>query len=168
MAAIWQHIKSDWHAHGCSIYRAGFRVLLVYRFGNWRMNIRSKILRGPMSVIYRFCERHVRFKYGIELPYSVKLGDRVIFEHQHGIIIHGHCEIGDDCIIRQGVTLGNKSLDTPFAAPKLGNNVNVGAGAKVLGAVVIGDDVVIGANAVVISDVPAGVTVVGIPAKVIK
>lgn len=164
---IWQHIKNDWQAHGRSSYRAGFRVLLVYRFGRWRMSVRSRILRAPMSVLYRFCERHVRFKYGIELPYSAILGDRVVFEHQHGIVIHGNCEIGDDCIIRQGVTLGNKLLDAPFDAPKLGKRVNVGAGAKILGNVVIGDDVTIGANAVVIHDIPSGATAVGIPAKVI-
>ena len=165
---IWQCIKSDWQTHGCSNYRAGFRVLLVYRFGNWRMGIRVKLLRLPMSMIYRFCERHVRFKYGIELPYSVKLGDRVTFEHQHGIVIHGNCKIGDDCIIRQGVTLGNRHPDRPHDAPKLGKNVNVGAGAKVLGAVNVGDDAVIGANAVVVKDVPAGATVVGIPARIVS
>jgi serine acetyltransferase len=168
MTTFWQNIKSDWKAHGCSVYSAGFRVLLVYRFGNWRMGIRSIILRAPMSVLYRFSERHVRFKYGIELPYSVKLGDRVIFEHQHGIVIHGHCEIGNDCIIRQGVTLGNKSLSSPFEAPKLGNNVNIGAGAKILGDILVGDGATIGANAVVLQDVLQGETVVGIPAKVRK
>lgn len=165
---MFENVISDWRAHGNSAFRAGFRVLLVYRFGNWRMTVRQKILRAPLSVLYRFCERHVRFKYGIELPYSVKLGDRVVFEHQHGIIIHGNCEIGDDCIIRQGVTLGNKSLDKPYDAPKLGNNVNIGAGAKILGAVVIGDNVTIGANAVVVSDVDSDTTIVGIPAKVIN
>jgi serine acetyltransferase len=166
--SLWQQVKSDWKAHGRCHYRPGFRVLLVYRFGNWRMRIRSKLLRAPLSIIYRFCERHVRFKYGIELPYSVKLGDRVVFEHQHGIIIHGNCQIGDDCIIRQGVTIGNKSLDAIFDAPVLGKNVNVGAGAKILGSISIGNNVSIGANAVVVSDVPAGATVVGIPAKVIS
>jgi serine O-acetyltransferase len=165
MSHFWTDVKSDWSAHGRSAYSAGFRTLLVYRFGNWRMGIRHKLLRAPFSVLYRFLERRVRFKYGIELPYSVELGERVVFEHQHGIIIHGHCVIGDDCIIRQGVTLGNKSVDRPFEAPKLGNNVNVGAGAKILGAVVIGNDVSIGANAVVVTDVLAGMTVVGIPAK---
>jgi serine acetyltransferase len=164
---MFEQIKSDLRAHGCNATRAGFRVLLVYRFGNWRMSIRSEWLRVPFSFLYRFCERHVRFKYGIELPYSVKLGDRVVFEHQHGIVIHGNCVIGNECIIRQGVTIGNKSLDKLFDAPVLGNNVNVGAGAKILGAVTIGDNVSIGANAVVVKDVPEGATVVGIPAQVV-
>ena len=168
MKAFGEQVKSDWIAHGHSSYRAGFRVLLVYRFGNWRMTIKSKLMRVPMSMLYRFSERHVRYKYGIELPYTVQLGQRVVFEHQHGIVIHGNCEIGDDCIIRQGVTLGNRYLDKPYDAPKLGKNVNVGAGAKVLGAVNVGDDAVIGANAVVVKDVPAGATVVGIPARIVS
>jgi serine O-acetyltransferase len=75
--------------------------------------------------------------------------------------------IGDDCIIRQGVTLGNRFLDRPFDAPQLGKRVNIGAGAKILGKVQLGDDVNIGANAVVLCDVEAGKTAVGIPAKVI-
>jgi serine O-acetyltransferase len=83
-------------------------------------------------------------------------------------VIHGGCVIGDDCIIRQGVTLGNRSLDRPFDAPKLGNRVNIGAGAKILGNVQLGDDVNIGANAVVLCDVEAGQTAVGIPAKVLN
>lgn len=160
-------IKSDWIAHGRTVYRAGFRAILVYRFGNWRMKIKSKLIRAPFSLIYRFMERHVRFKYGIELPYTVKLGERVVFEHQHGIVIHGNCVIGDDCIIRQGVTLGNRYMDKPYDAPVLGSGVSIGAGAKILGAVNIGDHAIIGANAVVLHDVPAGKTVVGIPAKVI-
>ena len=76
--------------------------------------------------------------------------------------------IGNDCIIRQGCTLGNRSLDARFDAPILGSNVNVGAGAKILGAVKIGDFANIGANAVVLSDVPAGATAVGIPARIVK
>ncbi|HDY85266.1 hypothetical protein LCGC14_0480310 [marine sediment metagenome] len=160
-------IKSDWIAHGRTLYRAGFRALFVYRFGNWRMTIKSKLIRAPLSLIYRFMEQRVRFKYGIELPYTAKLGERVVFEHQHGIVIHGNCVIGDDCIIRQGVTLGNRYLDKPFDAPVLGVGVSVGAGAKILGFVNIGDHATIGANAVVLNDVPAGKTVVGIPAKLV-
>lgn len=131
------------------------------------MNIKSKLFRMPFSFLYKLMERHVRFKYGIELPYTVRLGERVIFEHQHGIVIHGNCSIGNDCIIRQGVTLGNKSLEHPYDAPQLGDRVNVGAGAKVLGAVNIGDDVNIGANAVVVHDIESNATAVGIPAKII-
>ncbi|WP_217523434.1 serine O-acetyltransferase [Pleurocapsa sp. PCC 7327] len=165
---LWEQIKEDWIAHGRDWTKPGFRAVAVHRFGNWRMKIEPKLLRAPFSVFYRFLYRTVRNCYGIDLPYTVKLGRRVIIEHQHCIIIHGNCVIGDDCIIRQGVTLGNSHLDRPLEAPKLGARVNVGAGAKLLGHIIIGDDVNIGANAVVLSDIPAGKTAVGIPAKIVK
>ena len=162
--SLFSQIKSDHLAHQRDWTRPGFRAIAVYRFGVWRMTVRSKILRAPLSLIYRAMYRRCRNVYGIELPYSATVGQRVIIEHQHGIVIHGNSVIGDDCILRQGVTLGNKTLDRPHDAPKLGNRVNVGAGAKILGAVTIGDDASIGANAVVLKDVPAGAVAVGIPA----
>lgn len=160
-------IKEDWIAHKQDWTKPGFRAVAVYRFGVWRMKIEPKILRVPFSIIYRSLYRKIRNTYGIELPYSVKLGRRVVFEHQNGIVIHGNCSIGDDSIIRQGVTLGNRYLEHPFDAPKLGKKVNVGAGAKIFGAVNIGDGAQIGANAVVLNDVPANTTAVGIPARII-
>lgn len=165
---LWQQIKEDWIAHGRDWTRPGFRAVAIQRFGVWRMNVEPKILRAPFSLIYRALFRKVRNTYGIELPYTVQLGRRVIIEHQSGIVIHGDCVIGDDSIIRQGVTLGNRYLDRPFEAPKLGARVNVGAGAKIFGKVTIGDDANIGANAVVLCDVPAGATAVGLPAKIIS
>lgn len=165
---FWQQIKEDWIAHDCDWTRPGFRAIAVQRFGVWRMKIQPKLLRAPFSILYLALYRKIRNTYGIELSYSIKLGRRVIIEHQHGIVIHGNCTIGDDCIIRQGVTLGNRYLDKPFDAPKLGHRVNVGAGAKIFGNVTIGDDANIGANAVVLCDVPAGATAVGVPAKIIK
>jgi serine O-acetyltransferase len=132
------------------------------------MTIKPLLLRAPLSILYRALFRKIRNSYGIELPYTVQLGRRVIIEHQSGIVIHGYCSIGDDCIIRQGVTMGNRYLDRPFDAPKLGKRVNVGAGAKIFGNVTIGDNVNIGANAVVLSDIPPGKTAVGIPAKILS
>ena len=163
-----QLIAEDYQANGRDWTKPGFRSLAVYRFGVWRMGIRSKILRAPFSMLYRCMFRRCRNVYGIELPYSVKVGRRVVIEHQHGIVIHGNSVIGDDCHIRQGVTLGNKSLDAPFDAPTLGNNVNVGAGAKILGKITIGDGANIGANAVVLKDVPAGALAVGVPARIVS
>ncbi len=164
---LWQQIQEDWVAHGCDWTKPGFRAVAVHRFGAWRMTIPSRLLRFPFNILYRVLYRKVRNTYGIELPYTVQLGHRVVIEHQGAIVIHGYCAIGDDSIIRQGVTLGNRYLDRPLEAPKLGCRVNTGAGAKILGNVSIGDDVNIGANAVVLSDVAAGETVVGIPARVI-
>lgn len=164
---LWEHIREDWMAHGRDWTLPGFRAVAVHRFGVWRM-AQPKIIRAPLKFLYNALYRKVRNGYGIELPYTVTLGRRVVIEHQGAIVIHGYSVIGDDSIIRQGVTLGNRHLDRPLDAPKLGARVNVGAGAKILGAVTIGDDACIGANAVVISDVPAGQTAVGIPAKLLK
>lgn len=165
--SLWAYIHEDWVAHGRDWTKPGFRAMAIYRFGVWRMGIRPKLLRAPFSILYRMLFRKVRNTYGIELPYSAKVGRRVIIEHQGDIVIHGDAVIGDDSIIRQGVTIGNRYLDRALDAPLLGKRVNVGAGAKILGCVTIGDDACIGANAVVLSDIPAGATAVGIPAKVI-
>ena len=165
---LWQQIKEDWIAHGRDWTKPGFRAVAVYRFGVWRMKVKPILLRAPLSILYRALFRKIRNTYGIELPYSAQLGRRVIIEHQSCIVIHGDCVIGDDCIIRQGVTMGNRYLDRPFDAPKLGKRVNVGAGAKLFGNITIGDDVSIGANAVVLTDIPAGKTAVGIPAKILS
>lgn len=164
---LWQQIKEDWIAHGRDWTKPGFRAVAVYRFGVWRMTLKPILLRAPFSLLYRALYRKVRNTYGIELPYSAQLGRRVVIEHQSAIVIHGDCVIGDDCIIRQGVTMGNRYLDRPFDAPKLGARVNVGAGAKIFGNITIGDDANIGANAVVLSDIPPGKTAVGIPAKIL-
>jgi serine O-acetyltransferase len=109
----------------------------------------------------------VRNVYGVELPYSASVGRRVIFEHQHGIVVHGAAVIGDDCIIRQGVTLGVRNMDALTEAPILGNRVQVGAGAVILGRVTVGDGAQIGANAVVLEDVPNGQLAVGVPARIV-
>ncbi|NCO76583.1 MAG: serine acetyltransferase [Cyanobacteria bacterium] len=165
---LFAQIKEDWIAHGKDWTKPGFRAVAIHRFGNWRMNIEPKILRAPFSILYRMLFRKVRNTYGIELPYTVVLGRRVIIEHQSAIVIHGNAFIGDDCIIRQGVTIGNRYLDRPLEAPKLGKKVNIGAGAKLFGSITIGDNVNIGANAVVLTNIPDGKTAVGIPAKIIN
>jgi serine O-acetyltransferase len=165
--SLGQQIHEDWVAHGKDWTKPGFRAVAIHRFGVWRMGIRSAVLRAPCSVLYRMLFRRVRNHYGIELPYSARLGRRVIVEHQSDIVIHGDCVIGDDCILRQGNTLGLRYLDRLFDAPTLGDRVNVGAGAKIFGAVTIGSDVNIGANAVVLCDIPDGATAVGIPARII-
>jgi serine O-acetyltransferase len=165
--SFWQQIKEDWVAHGYDWTKPGFRAIAVHRFGVWRMQVEPKLVRAPLSILYRMLYRKVRNSYGIELPYTVKLGRRVVIEHQGAIVIHGYSTIGDECIIRQGVTLGNRYLEKPLEAPRLGNRVNVGAGAKIFGNVNIGDNANIGANAVVLLDVPPGTTAVGVPAKII-
>ena len=168
MKSLFSEIRSDWHAHGKDWTLPGFRALATYRFGVWRMGIRPKFLRAPFSLLYRFLYRRARNIYGIELPYSARIGANVVIEHQHGIVVHGNAEIGDGTCIRQGVTIGNLRPDDIFAAPRIGRNVNIGAGAKILGNIHVGDGATIGANAVVIRDVGMNTTVVGVPAKPVQ
>lgn len=163
-----QLIREDWQAHRKDWTRCGFRAVAVHRFGVWRLTVQPKLLRAPLSLLYRALYRKIRNHYGIDLPYTVKLGRRVVFEHAGCVIIHANSTIGDDCILRQGVTLGNRYLDRSSEAPVLGQRVNVGAGAKLLGGITIGSDVNIGANAVVLCDVPEGKNALGIPAKVVE
>jgi len=163
-----QLIREDWVAHGKDWTKPGFRAVAVHRFGVWRMTIGPKILRAPFSILYRSLFRYVRNHYGIELPYTVELGRRVIVEHSGAIVIHGYSKIGDDCIIRQGVTIGARRVDRASEAPELGAKVDIGAGAKILGKVRIGDGAEIGANAVVLNDLPPDVIAVGIPARIIS
>jgi serine acetyltransferase len=160
---LFKQIKDDWMNHGKDWTKPGFRALAYHRFGNWRMDVKPKIFRAPLSILYRFLYRRARNLYGIELPYTAQIGQGVIIEHQHGIVIHGNVVIGNNCIIRQGVTIGNRYMDRPTEAPVMGNNVNIGAGAKLLGKITIGDNVNIGANAVVIHDVPQNSLYVGFP-----
>jgi len=164
--SLWTLLQEDFAAHERDLSRPGFQALAVYRMGVARMGIKSRLLRAPLSVLYRVLFRTVRNFYGIEVPYTAQIGRRVVLEHQHGIVIHGNSVIGDECVLRQGVTLGNRHMHAPFSAPVLGRGVNVGAGAKILGHVHIGDGANIGANAVVLSDVPVGGLAVGVPAVV--
>ena len=161
-------LAEDLRAHGNEFRRPGFRALLVHRLGNARMSVQPRVLRSPLSVLYRMMFRRVRNRYGIELEYSTKVGRRVVIDHQNGIVISGYCRIGDDCRIRQNVTMGIRSAADPHGAPTLGDRVDIGAGAVLLGPITIGDDAIIGANAVVLSDVPAGALAVGVPARIVS
>jgi serine O-acetyltransferase len=140
--------------------------LAAYRFGVWRMGVRSPVLRAPLTILYRWAFRYCRNVYGIELPYTAEVGQGVVIEHQGGIVIHGSTRIGDRCIIRQNCTLGVRSVDRPDEAPILMADVQLGAGAVILGRVTIGAGAAIGANAVVLTDVPAGALAIGVPAAI--
>lgn len=159
-------IREDWAANGRDWSRPGLRTLAVHRFGRWRMTVRSRVLRGPLSFLYRRLFYRCRNVYGIELPFTADVGRRVVIEHQGGIVIHGSVVIGDECVIRQNCTIGVRRTDHTGAAPVLGARVDIGAGAAILGKVTIGDGAAIGANAVVLCDVPAGALAIGVPAVV--
>jgi serine O-acetyltransferase len=124
--------------------------------------------RHGMTTLGRFVSHIGRFLTGIEIHPGAKLGRRFIIDHGLGVVIGETAEIGDDVYIYHQVTLGGTSSERGKRHPTIGNNVIIGAGAKVLGAIMVGDGARIGANAVVVAPVPAGVTVVGIPAREIQ
>lgn len=157
-------IAEDFRTHESSLLDPGFWAVALHRFGNWRMGIRSRLLRAPLTLIYRFLYQIVRLGFGIELPYPTILGRRVRIWHHGGIFI-GARSIGDDVHLRHNTTMGVVHRGDDDAKPVIGNRVDIGPGAVILGAVVVGDDVVIGANSVVLKDVPAGSTVFGVPAR---
>lgn len=158
-------IAEDYAAHGRDWTKPGFRAVAAYRLGVWRMGIRSRLVRAPFTFLYHIFFRVCRNIYGIELPYTARIGRGVVFEHQGGIVIHGSTVIGDGTIVRQNCTLGIRSLDDLDGAPVIGRNVDIGAGAVILGRVNVGDGAAVGANAVVLVDVPEGWLAVGVPAK---
>jgi len=165
---LWRLIKEDYVVNGCDWTRPGFRAMVMYRLGVWRMGIRLRILRAPFSVLYRWMHRRIRNRYGIELHYTTSIGRRFRIAHQGAIVIHEHATIGDDCTIRQGVTIGAAGRYSIHEAPTLGNRVDVGAGAIIMGKVRVGDDAHIGANAVVMTDVPPKGTAFAERARVIQ
>jgi serine O-acetyltransferase len=146
----------------------GFWALQAYRFGQLRYSFNNRLVRIVLGVLHIVLSKLAEMLCGVTIGVSAKIGKRLVIEHSGAIVVHGNAIIGDDCVIRQGVTIGNRRLDDPLAAPHIGNRVNIGAGAKILGAVRIGDGAEIGANAVVLHDVPADATAVGIPARVIQ
>lgn len=120
---------------------------------------------GPVaSLMRRLAALRVRYWSMVtssDVLVGARLGQRLKLPHPNGVVIHQECEIGDDCMIMQQVTIGITNNGGP---PRIGSRVYIGAGAKVLGPIVIGDGAAIGANAVVLKDVPAGYTATGVPA----
>jgi len=161
---MFENIAEDFRMYDREFSRQGFWVMVAYRFGRWRYSIRPRLLRMPFSFLYRVMKLGSQILTGIDLPCEVTVGRRFRIEHFGGIIISGDAVIGDDVIIRNGVTIGMKKIGDP-GSPVIGNRVEIGAGAKIIGRIHVGDDSQIGANAVVIRDVPAGHIAVGIPAR---
>ncbi len=147
--------------------RSNFEVLLCYP-GLHAVGfhaVSSFFWRHQMYTTGRFVSHLGRFFTGVEIHPGAKLGRRLVIDHGMGVVIGETAIIGDDVYIYHQVTLGGTSSKHEKRHPTVGNNVIIGAGAKVLGAIEIGDGARIGANAVVIAAVPAGTTVVGIPAR---
>lgn len=160
------NLRQDLAAYSGKWSCQGFWVMIVYRFGRWRYTIRNDVVRKPFSLAYKILYKAVQIATGIELPCEVPVGKNFRIDHFGGIVISGYARFGDNCVIRNGVTIGLRNIHEK-AAPAIGDNVDIGTGAKILGNITIGNNVHIGANAVVISSVPDNSIAVGIPARII-
>jgi serine O-acetyltransferase len=157
-------LAEDFRTHDHQLFEPGFWVVALHRLGNARMSVRPKLLRAPLSLAYRTAFIGMNWLWGIDLLYTVKLGRRVRIWH-HGCIVLAPHSIGDDVHIRHKTTLGIARRVDKHLRPTIGNRVDIGVGACVLGDVNVGDDCVIGANSVVVRDLAAGSTAVGAPAR---
>ena len=139
----------------------GFHALQLHRVSHalWRIKLRW---------MARFMSHITRFLTGIEIHPGAQIGRRVFIDHGMGVVIGETAEIGEDCTLYHGVTLGGVSWNHGKRHPTLGKGVVVGAGAKILGPFVVGDGAEVGSNSVVVKPVPAGATVVGIPARIVE
>ncbi|MGQ9698458.1 MAG: serine O-acetyltransferase [Armatimonadota bacterium] len=138
----------------------GIHAIIWHRIAHWLWNRRLKALARALSHFSRFLT-------GIEIHPAAKIGKGFFIDHGMGVVIGETAEVGDDVLLYHGVTLGGTSLKKKKRHPTVGNGVVIGAGAKVLGPIKIGDGAKIGPNAVVRNDVPPGAVVVGIPGRVV-
>ena len=170
LRSLLAQLREDQAVHGGGWSRPGFQAVAVYRIGVWLRGVHP-LARRVIRPFYRVAHIFIRNVYTIELTSEAKVGRRLWIAHQGGIVIHSQSEIGDDCMIRQNVTIGQISQNPPEGerkAPRIGHNVQIGAGAVILGGIDIGDDARIGPNAVVMTDVPAGATAFAPPAKLLR
>ncbi|KAB7628395.1 serine O-acetyltransferase [Alkalilimnicola sp. S0819] len=137
----------------------GFHALLMHRCNHW-------LWRRGLRWLARFLSLFARWLTGVEIHPGARIGRRFFIDHGMGVVIGETAEIGDDCTLYHGVTLGGTSWEAGKRHPTLANDVVVGAGAKILGPLQVGTGARIGSNAVVLKDVPEGATMVGIPARV--
>jgi serine O-acetyltransferase len=140
---------------------SGFHALLFYRFAHW-------LWKKRIPFIPRALSQFARFITGIEIHPGATIGSGLFIDHGMGVVIGETTELGDNVTLFQGVTLGGTGKQRGKRHPTLGNHVVVGAGAKVLGPIKIGDYVKIGANTVLLQDVPDHSTVVGIPGRIVR
>ena len=146
--ALFTHLREDYRSHREGLLSQGFWALTFYRFGYARKRVRWRVVRVPWAIAYVFLSKLSQMLFGIQSGMDTQIGRRFVIEHFGGIIIHNNAIIGDDVVVRQGVTIGNRSLDRPLEAPRIGDRVNIGA------------------NAVVLCDVPSGHLAAGVPAIV--
>jgi len=147
----------------------GLWILTQHRLSKWvKTNCKIPILRQLLRFICAIWEEINQILLHCELPNSAEIGSGFFMPHPYNIVIHRDAHIGKNCLISQNVTIGVGGRGQKSGIPKIGDRVYVAPGAKIFGAITIGNDVAIGANAVVNKDIPDNAVAVGIPAKVIS
>lgn len=164
--AVARQLREDYWTHG-ELMMPGFHALVAHRLANWLPHA-PRPVRAVLRPVAWAMFVWVRNVYGIELPPTARVGRRVRIAHQSGIVIHWNARIGNDCIIRQNVTIGAPNAERIQHAATLGDGVEVGAGAAIIGRVTIGDHARIGPNTVIMTDVAPGATVFAANARVIR
>lgn len=149
------------------LFIQGIWAIAVYRFGAWCAKFKLPAISQLFRISYFFMNKIIEITTGISISSKAEIGEGFYVGHFGQIFIHPNVTIGKKCNIGQGVTIGTLGLGR-HGTPKIGNNVYIGTGAKILGDICIGSNVRIGANAVVIKDIPDNSTAVGVPARVIK
>ena len=157
-------LAEDFRTYDRNPFQPGFWAVVIHRFGNWRMDIRPRLLRMPFSLLYQILHASMSGFFGINLNYAVKLGRRVRLWHHGGMFI-GAVSIGDDVTIRHNTTMGVLHQDDKWKKPVIEDRVDIGSGACIFGDVTVGHDSVIGANSVVVRSFPPHSTVFGVPAR---
>lgn len=148
----------------CVLLSHTFHLVLIYRVGC--ALAKAYVIGGFLRVIVEY---FIRIVYASDISLKSRIGPGLMFVHGHDIVIGGDVKIGKRCKVYNGVTLGNKDVESPInQQPILGDHVVIGSGAKLLGAIQIGDNVVIGANSVVLKNFPSNTVIAGVPAKIIN
>jgi serine O-acetyltransferase len=150
--------------------RTGLEILLLYNgiHATFWYRIAHRLWLWHLRFPARMISQITKFFTGVEIHPAAKIGRRFVIDHGTGIVIGATAEVGDDCLLYQGVTLGGTGKDTGKRHPTLGNNILVGCGAKVLGPFKVGDNSRIAANSVVLREVPPNCTVVGVPGRIVR
>ena len=139
----------------------GLHAIIYHRVAHW-------LFTHHMKFLGRWVSQIARRRTGVEIHPAAKIGRRLVIDHGTGIVIGATAEVGDDCLLYQGVTLGGTGAAREKRHPTLGNNVMVGCGAKILGPFKVGDNARIAANSVVLREVPPNATVVGVPGRIVR
>lgn len=148
----------------CVLFSHTFHLVLLYRFGC--VLAKLPVIGSLLGVVMEY---FIRIVFASDISLRSTIGPSLLIIHGHDIVIGGEVKIGKRCKIYNGVTLGNKDIESPVnQQPILGDNVVIGSGAKLLGLIQIGDNVVIGANSVVLRSFPSNTVLAGVPAKIVK